>query len=931
MNEHSTIPDHLLTWLDVERLLKQRTALWTLLPECVLSVDCFFSGMEIRHQPGTTEQVQTWLADIFGRSYLRDQNAIQLLIGAATYPVELVEDEDRSDIAIGRTYPLWREVAYLPVLQQGETKTQDIATAGLAQSSTGHASRASTHHAPNRFVEGPELISFHSFKGGVGRTTALMTYVAACLSDQTAGAKKVLVVDADLEAPGVTFWLDTSNPPTVSFVQLLEALHYPPKGVDDSLGYFAEKLRKTSLSRGGRQRELFILPAALTLGEIQDMPISPEHLARNPDNPWQLSDHLHSLGKLLGVDAVFIDLRAGLSELASPILFDPRVDHFFVSTVAPQSVLGMAEVLNRLYASNQQLPNDWREDARPTVVLSLLTRELRDSVHYENAVRTLGEAYPADDPLTPSVQWLEAEFLNTLMSLGSLQEALDALPQSQRLYASATDWARSLYANAQEKATAPKARESRNTQASRQELAARLKEVCEKAEFAEGDQSSQILATEPLLNLGKHFSSDLPSTLMIGAKGAGKTFTFRQIIQAGSWSAFLERLGFEKESTIDAAIFPALWSENIQDKPDGELKSSQNNALQKAGVSNANLLSRSDIRQRIDAALKSPPEHWDAFWDELVAKQFGLSGSGLKEVNELLANRSARTVLVFDGIEDAFGDAEAPPADQAIQALLRMTNRISELTNPHLGVLVFVRIDYVQATIRQNVGQLLQRFNPFRLHWNPESFLRLAYMLSSEAGVIESEDKAENLHMDALKTALESLWGKKLGGEKSKEAHSARWVYTALSDLRGNVQARDLVRFLKFAADEETGRTGQTWPDRLLAPESMRKAIPRCSEEKVKEAKAEIAPLRKWTKLMARQEIRNPKVPFSAKQAALDPSLLKSLQEIGVIYEDLDGKQGEERLFLPEIFRSGLGFETSAAGRPRMQALLKKNIGVIPL
>lgn len=82
---------------------------------------------------------------------------------------------------------------------------------------------------------------------------------------------------------------------------------------------------------------------------------------------------------------------------------------------------------------------------------------------------------------------------------------------------------------------------------------------------------------------------------------------------------------------------------------------------------------------------------------------------------------------------------------------------------------------------------------------------------------------------------------------------------------------------------------------------------------------------------MTEKHIRNLKVPFSASQAGLTPALLGSLQEIGVIYEDVDGNLGEERLFLPEIYRSGLGVETSAAGRPRMQALLKKNIGNIPL
>jgi len=296
------------------------------------------------------------------------------------------------------------------------------------------------------------LISFHSFKGGVGCTTALMTYVTACMRETNPGPRKILVVDADLEAPGVSFWLDGSNRPTVSFVQLMEALHYPPADLNASLDYFADELRKTSLSLGGLQRELFVLPAALDFAEIQDMPVTPEHLARNPDNPWQLTDHLHALGKRLGADAVFIDLRAGLSELASPILFDPRIDHFFVSTVATQSVVGMAEVLKRLYANNRQLPADWQDTVRPTVVLSLLTKELREAVCYETALKTLGEAYPTEDPLAPSVQWVEAEFLSALMSIGNLSEALDKLPQAQKLYSSASDWARSLYCESAESA-----------------------------------------------------------------------------------------------------------------------------------------------------------------------------------------------------------------------------------------------------------------------------------------------------------------------------------------------------------------------------------------------------------------------------------------------------------------------------------------------
>lgn len=907
----------LLTWLDVERTLKQETALWSQLPAGIVSVDCFASGMEVRHSSAPAI-VDSWLEHVFGAAYQTSSRTIQLRIGEATFPVELVPDSDEK-LPIGRRYPLWRDVSYLSTTEASESEVEI------------EAAPTATEDMPSAWTGGPDLISFHSFKGGVGRTTALMTYVAACLNENSAGTKKILVVDADLEAPGVSFWLDAVNRPTVSFVQLVEALHYPPAGLSASLDYFSQELRKTSLNVGGLQRELFILPAALDLREIEDMPVAPEHLARSPENPWCLSDHLHALGSRLGVDAVFIDLRAGLSELASPILFDHRVDHFFVSTVAPQSVQGMAEVLRRLFAYNQQLPKTLRQEARPSVILSLLTKELRDAGHYEQALKTLSEAYPTDDPLVPGVQWLEAEFLSTLMSIGSVREAIDILPQAARLYGSASEWARSLYV------TSPPPLNDAPSEANiptepRKQQAVRLHEVCTRAEFADSGSTSAILTTEPLLNLGKHFSTDIPNLLMIGAKGAGKTFTFRQLVGTGGWKAFLRKLGFDSANVTDAAIFPPLWSDNIEDAPGGEIKVAQARALELVGGDRQLLLNGTSIRRSIEDALRSPPDHWEDFWDCLVSRQFGLADGGLRAVNALLANHSVRIILAFDGIEDAFKDTNNENASAAIHALLRLPNRISELEDRHVGAIVFVRSDYVQATIRQNLGQWLQRFQPFRLQWNPESFLRLAFMLSCEAGIHDKDPKAaESLRIEELKTELEQLWGKRLGREKSKEAHSARWVYAALCDLKGNVQARDLVRFLKFAAESEVSRTGALWPDRLLAPESMRNAIPMCGVEKVTEAKSEIAPLRRWMELLEQHGVRRLKVPFSVEQAKLDANLLTALQEIGVIYEDIDGNLGEERLFLPEIYRHGLGFVTSATGRPRTQALLKKNIGAVPL
>ena len=95
MNGQANMTEHLLTWLDVERRLKQRTALWTQLPDGVLSVDCYASGIEIRHSADES-QVDNWLLQTFGHAYQREPRAVLLRIGSVQYPIELLRETGTS-------------------------------------------------------------------------------------------------------------------------------------------------------------------------------------------------------------------------------------------------------------------------------------------------------------------------------------------------------------------------------------------------------------------------------------------------------------------------------------------------------------------------------------------------------------------------------------------------------------------------------------------------------------------------------------------------------------------------------------------------------------------------------------------------------------------------------------------------------------------
>src|SRR5690606_5764449 len=87
------------------------------------------------------------------------------------------------------------------------------------------------------------IYAFHSFKGGVGRTTTALA-LAIEIARDSADRPSVLLIDADMEAPGISYLLETRVPDyPISFADFLalanEGLADP--GLD-SVGIVADAL-----------------------------------------------------------------------------------------------------------------------------------------------------------------------------------------------------------------------------------------------------------------------------------------------------------------------------------------------------------------------------------------------------------------------------------------------------------------------------------------------------------------------------------------------------------------------------------------------------------------------------------------------------------------------------------------------------------------
>lgn len=427
------------------------------------------------------------------------------------------------------------------------------------------------------------------------------------------------------------------------------------------------------------------------------------------------------------------------------------------------------------------------------------------------------------------------------------------------------------------------------------------------------DGALGFLSTEPLRRLIGDHRSSLPVTVVVGAKGAGKTFTFARMCAAGSWSAFAQKAGMEVFD--DALVVPVLDPANLDQQPTGDGRTGPQDLRDRAAGGHG--ATHSQILKVLTDALRSrenstDPYTWLYVWLRCMAIAGGsepVRGDELDAEYELvLLGRERKLLFVFDGLEDFLQELEGEAKRVALRTLLiDVPEWLRSLRGRPLGLVVFVRRDLASWAIRQNLGQFLDRYEAYALRWDAQEALRLALWVSVTARAVPTPDRElMELSYEEIAQALRPVWGAKLGSDSSHEAWSERWVPAALADFNDQVQARDVVRFLREAAELSAGDE-QT--DRLLVPIAMRNALAQCSSEKVKEIGQENKRLGELLLGLGRYA---PEVlmPFSAEDVGLDADGIGVLAEAGALARDADG-----RYRLPEIYRHALGFRTQGRAR----------------
>jgi cellulose biosynthesis protein BcsQ len=709
-----------LTWLDVRRLIRKKTAYGNQLPQGVNAINCFSDAVEISlvnndEQALMESELQNW----FGEWYQKENQFIQLDLGNSVLPVEFLVEGENNDVTIS-IRPFWEEIAYIG----GESDEPKDLPKDLL---------------PEPYQDSPSLVAFHSFKGGVGRTTHLAAYLFALLERAKEINKPitVLVIDADLEAPGLTYWnRSEKQQPAVSFLDFLEAYHYSPLPKQETLDLFATEVKKSQSPKHEGVSTAYFLPACLSDEQLLDTPILPENLTRSLGNVWTFSDAIHQLGQTLKADYVLVDLRAGLSEISSPLIFDPRVQRFFVTTASTQSVSGLELVLkqvSRIAPSQEDVENGRYFD--PTVIISFLTQEMKKLSEFDDILVKFRTAYTQDnfvDDSSTRLEIQETDFLQELLYINNWEDARLKLSTTSEIARFAKEWAvsqlsKSVQLNDSNNDSAIEVDSTTidsDTSSERLDQVRRFKDVCQQYEFAEKGTGEGLLITETLKNLATNFRVDLPRIVSIGAKGSGKTFIYVQLSRLKYWESFL-RIALKEGFESKTYIFPFLQSVNLEDNAKsiiGTAREEVRLVLDK----NIREFIHSEYVERIKVSLnRSLTElEWTKFWINEIARSLGMpveetSEISIREINDYLKNKRIRIVFLFDGLEDVFQDAASNDNQKlALRALINLPNdRLAEIRQANLGLIVLLRRDFLRYAIAQNVGQfesLYSSYSKFR-------------------------------------------------------------------------------------------------------------------------------------------------------------------------------------------------------------------------
>lgn len=876
----------LFTWYGIEIEFKKNREKW---PTWWNRVDVYSDEVVINVNPveNNKEQNEETLSKIFQKLYMDDKVMVEF--GSQWLDI-IYEEGDESDRVHPTPVPLFQDIFI----------KEDRA-------------------ANKKELSGSPIIVFHSYKGGVGRTLSLISLIKE-ISEIYGNNKKALIVDADLEAPGLTWMLEQGKSnEKISYLDILELLHF--NAVNDGFVKDVARLVETNVIKVETEKvevEHYFLPVYREQTQVFHISSNPEKIIAVQKDKYIITEFLSRLGMTLGVDFVLVDLRAGITEYSAPFLFDARVNKFFISSTSMQSIMGTKLILEEIHRkvvdghSNSNLlltmiPGEMEENT-----VGRLEDELAESLEQDfdsESMNVLREDYLYRVP-----------FDSTFVSLGNFQEICTLLKGK-----TLSDVMGRIAGNMLQKVSEEDGVEKDFPPAYKvKDTIERLHEIASKEISAEANSSSNMMATTSIREIVREFRDTVPQLVVLGAKGSGKTYIYKQLLSKITWENFAYSVdGIERKNMDETNILPLVSSISVS-----ALQPMIQTCIQNCNKSSAEVRVNPNATNCTYNKLLAYTEkelsltEWIEKWQSLMLDMLGGHYHDLPELDQHLEQAGKRIVFLVDGLEDLFMELLLKKPENcrlAIRALCQnVVNTLRNLQYGNIGIIIFARKDMAEEAISINFEQFQNQYCKYELKWTSTEALRLVLWISQQA----EPDFGKNIDVlkasrEALEKRLERLWGKKLGKIDSRQAYSAKWIIAALSDFTKQLQARDIVRFLQFSTSTFS-EGNPPYDDRYIMPSQIRNAIPECSKEKYKEIREEMKASYSILKVFENMPEEEKELPLTLDKIGLTGEQIARLESQGYLI------MSDKKYYFPEIIRFALGFQYTKRAKPKVLSLLAK-------